>query len=62
MVLRPCPVVKKSIQSARSKKFAIWTTIHPMFAARPVTLTIVSAALADKAVRAFTTKTTTIKG
>ena len=33
-----------------------------MFAARPVTLTIASAALADKAVRAFTTKTTTIKG
>ena len=40
----------------------IWTTIHSMFAARPVTLTIASATLADKAARAFTTKTTTIKG
>jgi hypothetical protein len=33
-----------------------------MFAAHPVSLTIASAALADKAARAFTTKTTTIKG
>ena len=33
-----------------------------MFAARPVTLTIASAALGSKAVRAITTKTTTIKG
>ena len=33
-----------------------------MFAARPVTLIIASANLAGKAVRAFTTKTTTIKG
>ena len=33
-----------------------------MFAARPVTLTIAFATLADQAARAFTTKTTTIKG
>jgi hypothetical protein len=33
-----------------------------MFAARPVTLTIASANLASKAVRATITKTTTIKG
>ena len=33
-----------------------------MFAARPVTLTIASAYLASKAVRATITKTTTIKG
>lgn len=39
-----------------------WHTISPMFAASPFFLTLAFAAPAGKAVRAFTTKTTTIKG
>jgi len=58
--LLPCHC--KTISVRAGQKIPVLSYNKSMFAARPLTLSIASAALASKAARATITKTTTIKG
>jgi hypothetical protein len=58
--LLPCHC--KTISVRAGQKILVLGYNKPMFAARPLSLSTASAALASKAVRATITKTTTIKG